>query len=110
KLPYAGTVQQCLKRIRRSHPVAAEKLWMCGPRTDKIVAAIARGPDNYVVRGECLERPHKYGRWQVWAVAVECDDALPASCREVCERRGEACRKALTLLRHNAHSITRQAR
>jgi hypothetical protein len=74
--------QKRLKRIRSSHPITGEQTWMGRPRTDKIIAAVVRGPYNEVAGLEYVERGLEYRCRQVRAVAVEGNDPLVArSCR-----------------------------
>src|ERR1700745_3190052 len=79
-------------------------------RSDQIVTSVVCRSDNHIARSEGLERSLHYRCWQMWAVAIERDDALLTRRREVREYRGKACSKALTRLRHDAHRITCQAR
>ena len=78
---------------------------MGGLGPDEIVAAVVCRSDNHVVRGERLERALKNRSRQMRAVAVEGNDALLARRCEVCKHRGQACRKALSFLRHDTHPV-----
>ena len=101
----AGACQQSLERALGAHPIAFEKRWMGGLGPDEIIAAVMCRSDNHVVRDERFERASKNRSRQMRAVAVERNDALPARRCEVCKHRGQACRKAFSLLRHDTHPI-----
>src|SRR5580692_12254851 len=81
---------------------------MGGLRADEIVASVVGRSDHYIVRSEDLECVLQNRRRQVGAVAVECDDALVASCKMGKHRSEPRC-EAFTLLRHHAYLLTRQA-
>ena len=83
KLQSASTGEQGLKRTVSAHAVAIEKRWMSGLGADQIIAAIMCRSNHQVVPGERLERALKHRRRQVWAVAVEGNDTLPARRCEV---------------------------
>ena len=66
--------------------------------------------DNEIARGKGVKRAQKHGCRQVWAVAVERDNARALSGRKVCEHRSESSRKSLPGLRNNAHRIAGHTR
>src|SRR6516164_901109 len=101
--------QESLQCATGAHPVARKECGMRSLCPYKIVASIVCRPDHQVVRGKRLERVLENGTWQMRAVAVEGDDALPILC-EVRKHRSQACRKTLTLLFHHARSVSRQTR
>src|SRR5438477_12082118 len=79
-------------------------------RSDQIVTSVVCRSDNHIARSEGLERSLQYRCWQMWAVAVERDDALLTRRRELRKYRVKACSKALTRLRYDAYRITCRAR
>src|SRR5208282_867629 len=110
KLQSASAHQQGLKRALSTHAVTIEERWVSGFGPNEIIAAIMCWSNHHVVPGERLERAPKNRSRQMRAVAVEGNDAFPASRSEVCKHRGQACRKALPFLRHDAHLTLRQPR
>src|SRR5271156_3881714 len=85
---------------------------MSGLSAYKIITAIICRADNHIEISERLERARKNRSRQMRAVAVESNHALLAtcSCCEVRKQRGEACRKALALLRRHADRTVRHLR
>ncbi len=73
---------------------------MSGLGADEIIASVMCRSDNHVVRSKRLESIFQDRSRQVWAVAVERDHALLPRCK-MCKHRGESCRKAFSLLRHD---------
>src|SRR5439155_23525073 len=102
KLQSSCARQESLQRAAGTHSVACEKRRMRSLCPDEIVASVVRWSNDYVMRGQRFERVFENRTRQVWTVAVERNGALPTRCCEVCEHRGQACRKALTFLRNYA--------
>src|ERR1700685_4413661 len=76
---------------------------------DEIVAAVVRWSNDHVMGGQRFERVFENRTRQMWAVAVEGNDASLMTFREVRKHRSEACSKTFTLLRNHARSLTCQA-
>src|ERR1035438_5319076 len=86
----------------------------------EIVASIVRWSHDYVMCGQRFEPGFENRTRQVWAVAVEGDNAsltcvplmifLLMIGREVCKHRSEACSKTFTFLGNYAHLTARQLR
>src|SRR6202044_2372644 len=108
KLQSASARKQGLKRGLSAHAIAIEKRWMRCLGSDEIIAAIMRRSYNHVVPSEHVERACKNRNRQMRAVAIEGDNAPAAWRREVCEHRGQACRKALAFLGHDTCHTSRQ--
>src|ERR1700719_375489 len=87
---------------------------------DEIVASVVRWSNDYVMCGQRFERVFQNRTRQVWAVAVEGNNAslmgVPLMVflfmigREVRKHRSEACGKTLTFLRNYARFIACQLR
>src|SRR5260370_31006508 len=81
----------------------------------EIVASVVRWSRDHVVCGQRFERDFENRTRQVWAVAVEGNDAslmgVPWTIlREVRKHRSEACGKTLTFLCHHLCLLTDQLR
>src|SRR5262249_61522952 len=98
-----------VERAPCSHSIAVEERWMSALGADKIVASVVRRPDHHVMRGEYAERTVQDRRRQVWAVAVECDDVLPAVSGEVLKHGGGSGGEPFTSLRPVRSSMARPA-
>ena len=66
----------------------------------EIVASVVCWSNNYVMRGQRFECVFEDRTRQVWAVAVEGNNASLMRFREVRKHGSEACRKTLTFLRN----------
>ena len=67
-----------------------------------------RWSDNHVMCGQRFERVFENRTRQVWAVAVEGNDASLMIFCEVRKHRSEACGKTFTFLRNYAHFVACQ--
>src|SRR2546423_1140072 len=110
KLESSCAGQESLQRAAGAHSIAREKRRMPSLCPDKIVASVVCGSNNYVVRGQRFERSVESRTRQVWAVAVEGDDASLRAIREVRKHRSQACSKTFPLLRHHARSLACELR
>ncbi len=77
---------------------------------DEIVASVVRWSHDHVMCGQRFERVFENRTRQVWAVAVEGNDASLMIFREVRKHRSEACSKTFTFLRNYAHFAACQLR
>jgi hypothetical protein len=98
--------QQSVQRTPCSHAIALEERRVSGLGANKIVASIVGWPDNHVMRGEYFERAVQNRRSEVWTVAIEGNDVLPAGGRELSKNRGESCCETFSFLRYDLHCIT----
>jgi len=110
KLKSSCTRQESLQRTAGAHSVACEKRRMSGLCSDEIVASVVRWSDDYVMCGQRFERVFENRTWQVWAVAVEGNDASLMTLREVSKHRSEACGQTFTLLCNHARFVSCQLR
>ena len=60
------------------------------------------------MRGEYFERAVQNRRSEVWTVAIEGDDVLPAGGSEVSKNRGESCCETFAFLRYDLYCIAYQ--
>src|SRR5436853_4558257 len=88
----------CKKRRMRS----------LGP--DEIIASVVRWSNDYVMCGQRFERVFENRTRQVWAVAVEGNNASLMTFCEVRKHRSEACSKTFTFLRNYARFVACQLR
>ncbi len=86
--------------------IAFEERQVSGLGANQIVASIVGWPNNHVMRGEYFERAVQNRRCEVWSVAIECDDLLPAGGSEMSKNGGESCCETFAFLRHDSHRIT----
>ena len=77
---------------------------------DEIVASVVRWSHDYVMCGQRFERVFENRTRQVWAVAVEGNDASLMTFREVRKHRSEACSKTFTFLRNYVYFVACQLR
>jgi len=75
---------------------------------DEIVASVMGWSNDYVMCGQRFECTFKNRTRQVWAIAVEGNNASLATFSEVCKHGTEACDETLTALRDYAHFATCQ--
>ena len=68
---------------------------------NEIVASIVRWSNDHVVYGQTFKRIFENRVWEVWAVAVEGDDAPLMTCCEVRKHRSQTRGKTLTFLRNH---------
>ena len=78
------------------------------PRPDEIVASVVRWTHDHVMCGQRFERAFENRTRQVWAVAVESNNASLMTFCKVRKHRSEASGKTLTFLRNYARSVARQ--
>src|SRR5579872_3771755 len=103
--------QESLQRAAGAHSVAREKSRMRSLCPDEIVASVVRWSNDYVMRGQRFERVFENRTREVWAVAVEGNDASSVCIRSKCIRsmtlcevrkhRSEACGQAFPFLRNH---------
>src|SRR2546423_7218737 len=87
-----------------------EKRRMKSLCSDEIVASIVCWSHDHVMCSQRFKRVFENRTRQVWAVAVEGNDASLMVLREVRKHRSEACGKTLTLLGNHAHFTACQLR
>ena len=102
KLKRSCVRQESLQRAAGAHSVACEKRGMRSLCPDEIVASVVGWSNDYIMCGQRFERVFENGTRQVWAVAVECDDAPLMTFCEMRKHRNEACGKTFTFLRNYA--------
>src|ERR1700676_1048638 len=78
--------------------------------SDEIVASVVGWSNDYVMGGQRFERVFENGTRQVWAVAVEGNNASLMTFCKVRKHRSEACGKTFTFLRNYARFIVFQPR
>src|SRR3954451_13807657 len=74
KLQATRAPQQGVERAGGTHAVVFKERWMDGLCPDKVVAAIMRRPDDYVIFVERLEGADDDRVGQMWTITIECDD------------------------------------
>jgi len=77
---------------------------------NEIVAPVVRWSHDHIVSGQPFERVLKNRTRQVWAVAVESDNASLITLCEMRKYRSEARSKAFTFLRNYVHFVSSQLR
>src|SRR5229473_1982709 len=97
--------QQFVERALCSHTIAFEERQVSCLGANQIVASIVGRPDNNIMRREYFERAAQNRRREVWTVAIERDDVLPAGGSEVSKNGGESCCETFAFLCHDLHCI-----
>src|SRR6202035_1950837 len=110
KLKRSCARQESLQRTAGAHSVAREKRRMRSLCPDEIVASVVRRSNDHVMCGQRFERVFENRTWQVWAVAVEGNNASLMTLCKVRKHRSEACNKAFTFLRNYARFVAYQPR
>src|SRR4029077_10877827 len=102
KLKGSCARQESLQRAAGAHSVACEKRRMRSLCPDEIIASVVRWSNDYVMGDQRFERAFENRTRQVWAVAVEGNNASWMTFCEVRKHRSEARSKTLTFLRDYA--------
>src|SRR5215469_848693 len=99
KLQNSYARQKSLQCAAGAHSIACEKRRMRSLCPDKIVASVVGWSYDQVMSGQCFERVLENRTGQVWAIAVEGNDATLVISREMPKHGSEARGQTFTLLR-----------
>src|SRR5262249_5328486 len=105
-----GSRQQFVERAPCSHPIVFEERRMGSLGADKIVASVVGRPDNHIARSQSRKSAIQNQRREVWAIAVEGNNALLDGSGEMCKNRIESRGKAFTLLSYDLSCSAQEVR